>query len=127
MYQEQQMMVVVEGRRPLCWDCKQLRHLVITCPQKTASINNNKTTGTTTSTALEPGVHPDNQEKDVSWLLEKSHSPATTSESAEATIAATTETTTADTVPETTAITTETTRKKKIITNQPPSPPKNEK
>ena len=108
-YQKQQIMVVVKGRKPL-------NHLARTYPQKTTSINNNKTTSTTTitaiSTVLEPGAHPDNQEK--GWTLvtrkKKPHSPAIASESAKAAVAAkTTETTTTDTAPETTAITTETT------------------
>ena len=73
-YEEQQMLVVVESKRLLCWACKQLGHIVRTCPQKIAAI---KTTGTTTSTttntrtitsitssaALEPEVSPVNQEK----------------------------------------------------------------
>ena len=32
---DQSMMVVVEGRIPLCWSCKQLRHFSRACPQKT--------------------------------------------------------------------------------------------
>ena len=31
---ERQMMVVVEGRRPRCWSCKQLGHISKFCPQK---------------------------------------------------------------------------------------------
>ena len=41
---EQQITVVMEGRRPLCWSCKQLGYLVGYCPQKTSTNNNNKTT-----------------------------------------------------------------------------------
>ena len=37
-YQEQQMMVVVEGRRPLCWSCKQIGHLARTHPTTVTSI-----------------------------------------------------------------------------------------
>ena len=29
-----QMMVIVEGRRPRCWSCKQLRHIAKFCPKK---------------------------------------------------------------------------------------------
>ena len=32
-YEQQQMMVVVEGRRPLCRPCKQLGHIARNCPQ----------------------------------------------------------------------------------------------
>ena len=41
-YEQQQMMVVVEGRKPLCWACKQLDHIARTCPQKTATIKNHR-------------------------------------------------------------------------------------
>ena len=40
-------MVVVEGRKPQCWHCKQVGHFSRSCPQKTTN-----TTVTTTSTAL---------------------------------------------------------------------------
>ena len=33
-YQAQQMMVIVEGRGPLCWSSKQLGQLARSCPQK---------------------------------------------------------------------------------------------
>ena len=41
------MLVVVEGRKPQCWHCKQIGHFAWSCPQKTT----NTTTTTTTSTA----------------------------------------------------------------------------
>ena len=34
---ERQMMVMVEGRRPRCWSCKQLGHISKFCPQKDPS------------------------------------------------------------------------------------------
>ena len=33
-YRDTTMTVVVEGRRPLCWECKQLGHFARSCPQK---------------------------------------------------------------------------------------------
>ena len=36
-YEDQQMMVVVEGRRPFCWSCKQVGHLARSCTQKEAT------------------------------------------------------------------------------------------
>ena len=43
-----QMMVVVEVRRPRCWECKQIGHIAKFCPQKTES--NKKAAATTTTT-----------------------------------------------------------------------------
>ena len=37
MYRDTPMTVIVEGRRPLCWGCKQLGHFARSCPQKTAT------------------------------------------------------------------------------------------
>ena len=34
-YESQTMTVVVEGRKPQCWNCKQLGHFSKSCPQKT--------------------------------------------------------------------------------------------
>ena len=42
-YEDRAMTVVVEGRKPQCWNCKQLGHFSKSCPQKTT-----KTTPTTT-------------------------------------------------------------------------------
>ena len=80
------MMVVVEGRKPLCWNCKKLGHFSRSCPQKT-TITGPKTTSTTadtinvtttttiatTDTATknsnpETGVQP---EKEEGWTLVK--------------------------------------------------------
>ena len=68
IYKHLQMMVVREGRWPLCWSCKQLGHLAKFCPQKTPTNNSNnnndnykeKTTSPTTKPALEPGDHQNN-------------------------------------------------------------------
>ena len=43
-YEDRAMTVVVEGRKPQCWNCKQLGHFSKSCPQKTT-----KTTPTTTT------------------------------------------------------------------------------
>ena len=45
-YRDKTMMVVVEGRRPLCWSCKELGRFSPSCPQKTTT-----TTATSTKTA----------------------------------------------------------------------------
>ena len=47
-YEHQIMTVVVEDRKPQCWNCKQLGHFSKSCPQKTT-----KTTPATTTTAIE--------------------------------------------------------------------------
>ena len=69
-YQNQQVMVVVEGRRPLKWSCKQQGHFARICPQKwlnnnqtSSNISNNssnqeKTISPTTNPAPKPGNHP---------------------------------------------------------------------
>ena len=135
-YEQQQMMVVVEVRWPLCWVCKQLGHIARTCPQKMATIKTTRTTtsiitstrGTTSiilTAALEPEIHPDNQEK--GWILvtrkKKTSSPVTSpaTKPTEETIAATT----------TEATTTETTTAPEITTDstniQPLSPPTKKK
>ena len=87
-YRDTTMTVIVEGRKPLCWYCKQLEHFSRSCPQK-ATIATNKTTTTandtmntttkkttTTTTAAkkninanpETGVQPDKEE---GWTLVK--------------------------------------------------------
>ena len=48
---ERQMMVVVEGRRPRCWSCKQLGHISKFCPQKDPPSAAVSTALTTTTTA----------------------------------------------------------------------------
>ena len=126
-YKQQQMMVFVESRRLLWWACKQLSHIVRTYPQKIAAI---KTTGTTSSitstTALEPEVYPDNQEK--GWTLvtrkKKTSSPAT-SPAEETIVAITTEVTTTEVT--TTEITTTPETTTDSTTTQPSSPHKKQK
>ena len=86
IYRDTTMMVVVEGRKPLCWNCKKLGHFSRSCLQKT-TITGPKTTSTTsdtintttmttkTTTAAastnsnpETGVQP---EKEEGWTLVK--------------------------------------------------------
>ena len=87
-YRDTTMMVVVEGRKPLCWNCKKLGHFSRSCPQKTTITGpkttsttsdtiNAKTTTTTTTTTTdtastnsnpETGVQP---EKEEGWTLAK--------------------------------------------------------
>ena len=87
-YRDTTMMVVVEGRKPLCWNCKKLGHSSRSCPQKTTitgpkitsttadTINATTTTTTKTTTTAtastnsnaETGVQP---EKEEGWILVK--------------------------------------------------------
>ena len=71
---DQQIMVVVEGRRLLCWSCKQLGHLSRVCPQKAninsnnntniySNINNNKNTCQTSNPAPVPENHRNKSEE----------------------------------------------------------------
>ena len=50
-YESQVMTVVVEGRKPQCWNCKQLGHFSKSCPQKTTKTTTTKTTTTTIAAA----------------------------------------------------------------------------
>ena len=45
--ESQVMTVIVEGKKPQCWNCEQLGHFSKSCPQKTT-----KTTTTTTTTTI---------------------------------------------------------------------------
>ena len=49
-YESQVMTVVVEGRKPQCWNCKQLGHFSKSCTQKTTKTIIQPTTTTTTIT-----------------------------------------------------------------------------
>ena len=93
-YEDQTMMVVVEGRKPQCWFCKQLGHFSRSCPQKTTiavtspttTSSTTKTTTTTTSTPpskekpqVEARDHPDKDEE--GWTqVKKKRSPKKTTE-----------------------------------------------
>ena len=123
-YKDQQMMVVIEDRRSLCWSCKQLGHLARTCSQETPSNNNNnnkgKNTSSTTNPTLKPGEHQDNSENgwtQVTWA--KKEPPAKTT-TIEATLVSATKTAT-----KTTAETIETSAAEK--NKQPLSPPPHQK
>ena len=50
-YEDQAMLVVVEGRKPQCWHCKQIGHFARSCPQKATGAAVTTTATTTTSTA----------------------------------------------------------------------------
>ena len=92
-YEEQTMMVVVEGRKPQCWCCKQLGHFSRSCPQKTTittvtpptTMTTTKTTTTTTMTPptkenpqLEARDHPDKEEEGWTQVKKKKSPPKTT-------------------------------------------------
>ena len=73
-YEDQQMMVAVEGRSPLCRSCKQLGYMARGCLQKAAASNNTTTISSNnnssnnknqekTGNALEPGNHPNNPDE----------------------------------------------------------------
>ena len=51
-YKSQVMTVVVEGRKPQCWNCKQLGHFSKSCPQKTTKTTTPTATTTTTTTTI---------------------------------------------------------------------------
>ena len=68
-YENQMMMVVVEGRKPQCWNSKQLGHFSRTCPQTTT--NPISSTSTTTTTAItistDEDLKTDNPNKEEGW------------------------------------------------------------
>ena len=73
-YQERNIMVIVEGRRSLCWSCKQLGHFSRSCPQTTKMSTATSATATTvTATATittDPGKKPehgDDPNKEEGW------------------------------------------------------------
>ena len=47
---DRQMMVMVEGRRPRCWGCKQIGHIAKFCPQRPENKEKASTSTTTTTT-----------------------------------------------------------------------------
>ena len=78
-YKNRTMAVIVEGRKPLCWNCKQLGHFSRSCPQKATTIATNKTTTATndtneTNTEAKNSTHPEKESqpnKDEGWTLVK--------------------------------------------------------
>ena len=52
---DRQMMVMVEGRRPRCWGCKQIGHIAKFCPQRP---ENKASTSTTTTTTTKDAAAP---------------------------------------------------------------------
>ena len=82
-------MVVIEGRRMLCWSCKQLGHLARTYSQKMPSNNSNndnhnkeKATSPLTKPTLEPGdnqkqsrrrMDPGYQKKEIIYKSNNNH------------------------------------------------------
>ncbi len=122
-YEHQVMTVIVEGRKPQCWNCKQLGHFSKSCPQKTTKTNpaTTITTETTTTpiaaaataaTEVNKNETPkaktgDSPDKEEGWTQvqrggKKKKSPVKTTEN---------QNTTATTIPTDTAVTTTTTTK----------------
>ncbi len=52
---DRQMMVMVEGRRPRCWGCKEIGHIAKFCPQRP---ENKASTSTTTTTTTKDAAAP---------------------------------------------------------------------
>ena len=50
-YEDQAMLVVMEGRKPECWHCKQIGHFARSCPQKTTNTTVTTTAASTTTKA----------------------------------------------------------------------------
>ena len=53
---DRQMMVMVEGRRPRCWGCKQIGHIAKFCPQRPENKEKTASTTTTTTTTTRRGA-----------------------------------------------------------------------
>ena len=49
---DRQMMVMVEGRRPRCWSCKQIGHIAKFCPDKPENTAATTTTASTATTTI---------------------------------------------------------------------------
>ena len=136
-FKDQQMMVVVEGKRPLCWSCQQLGHWARFYPQKNPSTNNNNNNSNTkdksisliAKPALESGDHQSGPEEELTQITGKKKHPSITkaSEAAPATGtgSSTKETATGTAPVKTTTDTTKTAGSAETIaTEQPPSPAK---
>ena len=55
---DRQMMVMVEGRRPRCWGCKQIGHIAKFCPQRPENKEKASTSTTTTTTTTKDATAP---------------------------------------------------------------------
>ena len=73
---DRQMMVVVEGRRPRCWGCKQLGHIAKFCPQKEQSVTTKAATTASTTATIEAAIRtegpgksqvPNDPKSDEGW------------------------------------------------------------
>ena len=53
---DRQMMVMVEGRRPRCWGCKEIGHIAKFCPQRPENKEKASTSTTTTKDAAAPTI-----------------------------------------------------------------------
>ena len=68
-YESLVLTVVVEGRRPQCWNCKQLGHFSRSCPQKTTKLTSSPPTATSTEATTnespkpEAGDYPNKEEE----------------------------------------------------------------
>ena len=139
------MMVVVEGRKPQCWNCKQLGHFSKSCPQKTAQ-QGTATTATIAAAAAataavattatkeittaavsegpnpETGGHPD---KGEGWTQvqrgKKKKNPTKTANAITATTAVTTMATTTSTANEKQPASSATTKQQPVKQQQPTS------
>ena len=59
-YKDQQMKVVVKGKRKIYWSCKQIGYLTRFCPQKNpSSTNNSNTKDKSTSQITKPALEPE--------------------------------------------------------------------
>ena len=62
-YEDRAMTVVVEGRKPQCWNCKQLGHFSKSCPQKTTAKTTTNTTTTVATAAAATVAEPNETSK----------------------------------------------------------------
>ena len=85
-FRDQQIMVTVEGRRPLCWSCIQFGHLSRVCLQKlninrnnSTNMNSNiidtKTICPTSNSAPVQGNHPNKPEEGGTQVTRKRKEP----------------------------------------------------
>ena len=123
-------MVVVAGRRPMCWACKQLSNFARSCPEKTIK-HTPPTTAATSATSLskldlEPDDHP-NKEEGWTYVIRKGRKPhppqnrATATTTAEAAAEAAATTTTEAIAEETTTTEATTAKATAAVTSKPPA------